>query len=205
MNICKGETRWNLQGVCGGYDGHKFLHWWKQMNESSAELVTGYHGHSWYMAKNSNLSFSTFFITISMFQLCQSPGGVKPSLVLLAVSPEAREVVNSLHSPFCHQGNCLAGAFPLGDEQCCLWEMEWYKQNGPVLPFIFCVIILRYFVPLCCWMCLSALQYSFRAGFVHGELSNCWSLEGIKAGVSNTTILAMFYVYSHSLLNELSI
>lgn len=57
------------------------------------------------MAETGSLLFIFVISHLYMSQICQSLGGVKPKLVLLAVLPMFGEAVHSLHFPFSYQGN----------------------------------------------------------------------------------------------------
>ena len=143
----------NLDKSAGDLDGcasHAFLQG-RELLGSVAGQVPGNCGLSYCKANNASLDFSSFFLEISMSQLCQSLSRVKldPQLV----SPNAREASCSLiNIPFPHRGTLSCWGIPLGTKQCQpgLWA-DAGKMKLFVLPFwCFYSQGFFFFLSLCC-------------------------------------------------------
>lgn len=85
------------------------------------------------------------------------------------------------------RGNFLGNSYS-GLDNACLGDWDDASIPWRCSSYPFWVVILQCFVPLCCWNVFSGLQSSTGAAFIHGLLSNYWSLLGPETGVFHFTI-----------------
>lgn len=137
------QSWWKLLGAQGGYTGHLFPSVVWLQNRALWTTITP---SAWLL-----LVVLLFFSPPShfyMYQLYQSVCGETRNRSLVLYLKRLEKLVPGLTFPFLARGLFLAENVPLGIERCQLGEWDdagWRKLSD----LSSCVVILRFFVPLC--------------------------------------------------------